>query len=188
MSKPRPFPSLTSSSLVYFAPAVCIRWSLHGRHYCIFFLYTPQVPIPPHLLPSSMADPSTTPDVTSRISLASTRSPDVMSAFRASPEMKKEDKRDWGLSPSRVLLQSQQKPSRAEELGWYLYGLCSYFIQTTLVPIIFPLIVAQIATKNVDKFEPVQGWDRSFKGLSCFGEKEMKLWVDHWSFLFYFFC
>lgn len=36
------------------------------------------------------------------------------------------------------------KPTKSEVFGWYLYGImCSYFIHTVLIPIVFPLIVSQ---------------------------------------------
>ncbi|CAM8891266.1 unnamed protein product [Rhodiola kirilowii] len=37
----------------------------------------------------------------------------------------------------------EDKPSRGEVLGWYFYELCSYFIHTVLLPIVFPLIISQ---------------------------------------------
>lgn len=68
-------------------------------------------------------------------------------------------------------LSIEEKPSHVEVNSWYLYGLCSYFIQTVLVPIVFPLIIGQIY-RNVP--EPAQGWYRSFRGLAC-TNKEMTL-------------
>lgn len=40
----------------------------------------------------------------------------------------------------------EDPPTMAELIGWYLYGLSTYFIQTVLVPVLFPLIVAQVAS------------------------------------------
>ncbi|KAG6383087.1 hypothetical protein SASPL_157172 [Salvia splendens] len=37
----------------------------------------------------------------------------------------------------------EEKPSKPEVLGWYMYGLCSYFVHTVLIPIVFPLIISQ---------------------------------------------
>ncbi|KAJ0968020.1 hypothetical protein J5N97_024937 [Dioscorea zingiberensis] len=40
----------------------------------------------------------------------------------------------------------EDPPTNAELIGWYLYGLCTYFIQTVLVPVLFPLIITQVAS------------------------------------------
>lgn len=56
----------------------------------------------------------------------------------------------------------QDKPNKGEVMVWCLYGLCSYFIQTVLIPIVFPLIISQISKAPT----PEQGWDKGFKGLS----------------------
>ena len=40
----------------------------------------------------------------------------------------------------------EEKPTKVEVLGWCFYGLCSYFIHTVLIPIVFPLIISQIAS------------------------------------------
>ncbi|KAK4752282.1 hypothetical protein SAY87_021080 [Trapa incisa] len=66
----------------------------------------------------------------------------------------------------------EEKPSKAEVFGWHLYGFCTYFIQTTLIPVLFPLIISQTIS---DVPEPPQGWNRSFKGLPC-SQKEMRLY------------
>ncbi|KAI3418533.1 uncharacterized protein J3R85_013740 [Psidium guajava] len=69
-------------------------------------------------------------------------------------------------------LSIEEKPSKAEVYSWYLYELCSYFIQTALVPIVFPLVISQIF-KRVPP--PAQGLGRSFGGLAC-KEQEMMLY------------
>ncbi|PIA50403.1 hypothetical protein AQUCO_01300856v1 [Aquilegia coerulea] len=40
----------------------------------------------------------------------------------------------------------EEQPSNGEIILWHIYSLCSYFVHTVLVPIIFPLIVSQIVT------------------------------------------
>ncbi|KAM0934483.1 putative MFS transporter superfamily [Dioscorea sansibarensis] len=40
----------------------------------------------------------------------------------------------------------EDPPTTAELIGWYLYGLSTYFVQMVLVPVLFPLIVAQVAS------------------------------------------
>ncbi|KAL3497943.1 hypothetical protein ACH5RR_040675 [Cinchona calisaya] len=69
---------------------------------------------------------------------------------------------------------NQNKPSKGEVFGWYFYGLCSYFIHTVLVPIMFPLIISQTVPKPP---EPQQGWLRSYKGLEC-TEKKMQVYAS----------
>lgn len=65
----------------------------------------------------------------------------------------------------------EEKPSKVEVFGWHLYGFCTYFVQTTLIPVLFPLIISQTVS---DVPEPPQGWNRSFRGLPC-SQKEMRL-------------
>ncbi|KAL5550864.1 hypothetical protein UlMin_001040 [Ulmus minor] len=42
-----------------------------------------------------------------------------------------------------------ERPSKLEVFGWCFYGLCSYFIHTVLIPIVFPLIIAHIASSEM---------------------------------------
>lgn len=65
----------------------------------------------------------------------------------------------------------EEKPARVEVWGWHLYGFCTYFVETALIPIVFPLIISQVVGAPP---EPSQGWTKSHKGLAC-REKEMKL-------------
>ncbi|KAK9142865.1 hypothetical protein Syun_012265 [Stephania yunnanensis] len=65
-----------------------------------------------------------------------------------------------------------QQPSNGEIFLWYLYGLCSYSIQTVLVPIVFSLIISQVQSplpKNLS------GRGLTSKGLSC-TMKQLKLY------------
>lgn len=64
----------------------------------------------------------------------------------------------------------QDKPSKGEVILWCFYGLCSYFLHTVLIPILFPLIISQIFKAP----EPLQGWEKSFEGLSC-TKKDMQV-------------
>lgn len=63
----------------------------------------------------------------------------------------------------------QEKPSMGEVLGWFLYGLCSYFVHAVLIPIVFPLIISQAATTH-DTLAQVLG-----KNGSICSKKEMQL-------------
>ncbi|CAA2976296.1 major facilitator superfamily domain-containing [Olea europaea subsp. europaea] len=66
----------------------------------------------------------------------------------------------------------EEKPSKGEVLCWYLYGLCSYFVHTVLIPIVFPLIISQtVSTPH----EPQQGWLKSYRDLNC-RKNEMQLY------------
>lgn len=65
----------------------------------------------------------------------------------------------------------EEKPGSVEVVGWYVYGFCTYFIHSVLIPIVFPLIIAQTVSGPP---QPVQGWDMSPRGLVC-TEKESKL-------------
>ncbi|KAJ4829436.1 hypothetical protein Tsubulata_006631 [Turnera subulata] len=64
------------------------------------------------------------------------------------------------------------RPSNREVWLWYLYDLCSYFIHTTLVPVLFPLIISQIlklpADSSTNKLI-------NSKGILC-GGKQMNLY------------
>ncbi|KAL9177388.1 hypothetical protein ABFS82_01G055200 [Erythranthe guttata] len=66
----------------------------------------------------------------------------------------------------------EDKPSKGEVMTWYLYGLCSYFVHTVLIPIVFPLIISQTVPYPP---EPPQGWLTSYKGLKC-KQSEMQLY------------
>ncbi|OMO93454.1 hypothetical protein COLO4_16886 [Corchorus olitorius] len=58
----------------------------------------------------------------------------------------------------------EPKPSRAEIWAWYAYELCSYFVHTALIPMVFSLIIGKIV--DLPSMPP-QGWTTSSKGLTC---------------------
>ncbi|KAK1567419.1 hypothetical protein Q3G72_012012 [Acer saccharum] len=58
----------------------------------------------------------------------------------------------------------EEKPSKVEIWGWYLYGLSSYFVLTIFVPVVFPLIISQISSSPQ---HPVLGWNNTSIGLVC---------------------
>ncbi|TKY58486.1 hypothetical protein E2542_SST15548 [Spatholobus suberectus] len=64
------------------------------------------------------------------------------------------------------------KPSRFEVWGWYLYEFCSYFVQTVLIPVVFPLIIGQLQHLPM---EPVPDWPMNHPGMAC-AEKEIHLY------------
>ncbi|XP_038683553.1 uncharacterized protein LOC119983887 isoform X2 [Tripterygium wilfordii] len=66
----------------------------------------------------------------------------------------------------------EAKPLREEVWSWYLYELCTYFIHTTLMPVIFPLIISQIVHHPP---KPSHGWWRTRLGLPC-RENQMQLY------------
>ncbi|CAI9771621.1 unnamed protein product [Fraxinus pennsylvanica] len=65
----------------------------------------------------------------------------------------------------------EEKPGKGEVLCWYLYGLCSFFVHTVLIPIEFPLIISQTVSLP---HAPQQGWLKSYRDLKC-GKNEMQL-------------
>ncbi|KAK8657948.1 hypothetical protein V6N13_036165 [Hibiscus sabdariffa] len=62
----------------------------------------------------------------------------------------------------------EHKPPRHETWAWYAYELCTYFVHTVLIPIVFSLIISQIVDEPT---EPRQ----SPRGLAC-RPGEMKLY------------
>ncbi|XP_074362511.1 uncharacterized protein LOC141702798 isoform X2 [Apium graveolens] len=65
----------------------------------------------------------------------------------------------------------QDKPNKGEVILWCFYGLCSYFLHTVLIPILFPLIISHIFKAP----ETSQGWEKSFEGLNC-TKKDMQVY------------
>lgn len=64
----------------------------------------------------------------------------------------------------------EEAPAKMEVFTWYLYAMCSYFIQAVLIPIVFPLFISEIRSHgNIPK--------ESFKnsrGLTCYlGEMDL---------------
>ena len=74
--------------------------------------------------------------------------------------MKIERAREAYMTYSRI----EHKPTRQELWAWYAYELCSYFVHTALIPIVFSLIIGQIVDNPT---EPLGGWSKSAKGLTC---------------------
>lgn len=66
----------------------------------------------------------------------------------------------------------EEQPTKGEVFLWYLYEMCSYFILTVLIPIVFPLIISQTVAQPP---EPLTGWSKTHKGLAC-RPKEMQLY------------
>lgn len=64
-----------------------------------------------------------------------------------------------------------EEASKYEVWGWYLYEFCSYFVQTVLIPILFPLIIIQLQKLPTD---PILEWQQNHQGMVC-AEKEVHL-------------
>lgn len=64
-----------------------------------------------------------------------------------------------------------ERPTIVEIVGWCFYELCSLFVLTLLIPVVFPLIISQISGTPT---EPPQGWFKSFMGFDC-PPREMQL-------------
>ncbi|KAI3931177.1 hypothetical protein MKW92_050966 [Papaver armeniacum] len=43
---------------------------------------------------------------------------------------------------------TEEFPTNFEIYTWYLYGLCSYFILTFVIPLLFPLIISQVVSSS----------------------------------------
>ncbi|XP_031120531.1 uncharacterized protein LOC116023669 [Ipomoea triloba] len=54
-----------------------------------------------------------------------------------------------------VYVGNEEKPSKGEIFSWYFYGLCSYFIHTLLIPIVFPLIVSHTVPPPQQLWSPI---------------------------------
>ncbi|KAJ3672586.1 hypothetical protein LUZ60_007307 [Juncus effusus] len=67
----------------------------------------------------------------------------------------------------------EDPPSPLELAGWYIYSFCSYFVLTVLVPVLFPLIITQIAFPASDLSSSAV---LSIKGHSC-SQREMALYT-----------
>ncbi|CAN0910182.1 hypothetical protein LINGRAHAP2_LOCUS26150 [Linum grandiflorum] len=65
-----------------------------------------------------------------------------------------------------------EKPSSVEVWIWYLYELCSYFLHSALLPIVFPLMISQI---HGPPAEPDGGWTVSRRNVTCRSD-EIKLY------------
>ncbi|AES95615.1 putative major facilitator superfamily domain-containing protein [Medicago truncatula] len=65
-----------------------------------------------------------------------------------------------------------EKPSRFETFGWYLYEFCFYFVQTVLVPVVFPLIISQLQSPPTVS---LQEWNKTHPGTHC-SQKEFHLY------------
>ncbi|KAL7164709.1 hypothetical protein ACSBR2_040585 [Camellia fascicularis] len=64
------------------------------------------------------------------------------------------------------------KPPKAEVLAWLFNELCSYFIHTVLIPVVFPLLISQILWPI--KY-PLPEWGKNSKGFNCL-EKDLQLY------------
>ncbi|GMI95603.1 hypothetical protein HRI_003229600 [Hibiscus trionum] len=75
---------------------------------------------------------------------------------------------------SRQYSKPEHKPTTGEIWVWYVYELCSYFVHTALIPIVFSLIIGKIV--NLPSEQP-RGWNSSAKRLTCrIYENELQLY------------
>lgn len=65
----------------------------------------------------------------------------------------------------------EDPPSPLELAGWYIYGFCSYFVMTVLLPVLLPLLVTQVAFPPTDLSPSAV---LSLRGRSC-SQREMAL-------------
>ncbi|KAJ9703143.1 hypothetical protein PVL29_004776 [Vitis rotundifolia] len=66
----------------------------------------------------------------------------------------------------------EEEPTKLEVFTWYLYAMCSYFINTVLIPIVFPLFISEIRS---DESETPSGFFKNSRGLTC-SLREMDLY------------
>ncbi|XP_078173726.1 uncharacterized protein LOC144567458 [Carex rostrata] len=67
----------------------------------------------------------------------------------------------------------EDPPSPLELAGWYIYGFCSYFVMTVLLPVLFPLLITQVAFPPTDLSSAAV---LSLRGHSC-SQREMALYT-----------
>ncbi|KAJ3690912.1 hypothetical protein LUZ61_020076 [Rhynchospora tenuis] len=67
----------------------------------------------------------------------------------------------------------EDPPSPLELAGWYIYGFCSYFVMTVLLPVLFPLLITQVAFPPSDLTSATM---ISLRGHSC-SQREMALYT-----------
>ena len=109
-----------------------------------------------------MAEPGSTPDVYNSGGLHTVRedeedmaTPDVKDAGMKI-EMAREVYKAYG--------DFEEAPTKLEIFTWYLYSMCSYFIQAVLIPIVFPLFISEIRSHgNI----PNESFKNS-RGLTCY--------------------
>jgi hypothetical protein len=65
----------------------------------------------------------------------------------------------------------EDPPSPIELAGWYIYGFCSYFVMTVLLPVLFPLLITQVAFPPSDLSASAV---LSLRGHTC-SQREMAL-------------
>lgn len=58
----------------------------------------------------------------------------------------------------------EEAPTKVEVFTWYLYSMCSYFIHTVLMPIVFPLFVSEIQPHGSET--PNRSFQNE-RGLTC---------------------
>ncbi|XVF52092.1 hypothetical protein PTKIN_Ptkin04bG0237200 [Pterospermum kingtungense] len=82
--------------------------------------------------------------------------------------MKMERARETHRTYSRL----EHKPTRQEIWAWYAYELCSYFVHTALIPMIFSLIISHMHNSPP---ETLLGVTKNSRGLTC-KKSEMQLY------------
>ncbi|XP_057748776.1 uncharacterized protein LOC130967758 [Arachis stenosperma] len=60
-----------------------------------------------------------------------------------------------------------EKPSRLEVWGWYVYELCSYMVQSVVIPVVFPLIISQLQQLSTDDETLRYQWINNHHGMPC---------------------
>ncbi|GLJ38963.1 hypothetical protein SUGI_0794330 [Cryptomeria japonica] len=58
----------------------------------------------------------------------------------------------------------EEAPTKVELVSWSIYGLCSQFAQTFLIPVLFPLLLGQTVKPSANYMKE---WDETFPNTSC---------------------
>ncbi|XP_010909418.1 uncharacterized protein [Elaeis guineensis] len=89
------------------------------------------------------------------------------------PDRREEDASMGSETPENNMHAKPQDPPREPGLvGWFVYGLSSYFVHTVLIPILFPLLVIQRAASTSD-LPPLPAY--TSRGVAC-SPQEMTLY------------
>ena len=84
--------------------------------------------------------------------------------IREKPDRREEDART-GLErlENNMHAKLQNPPRELGLVGWFVYGLCSYFVHTVLIPILFPLLIIQRVAPTCDLQPPAY----TSRGVGC---------------------
>lgn len=85
------------------------------------------------------------------------------------PDRQEDDARRELETPETNMHAKLEDPPRelGQLIGWFVYGLCSYFVHTVLIPILFPLLIIERAAPTSDLTPPAH----TSRGVACSPEE-----------------